>query len=83
MITKNYKLYGRGGPSLTAIDYCNDNIKGKKAMLRIQNAGVTGCDDYSIVSVTAESEKECRRILDAQISDGFFEHYDVDRIEEL
>lgn len=88
MITKNYKLYGRdghrqGASFLTSCEYEIWDAKGNQILLTILNADVTGCYDYSIVSVTAESEEECLRVLDAQILDGFFENYHVGRVEEL
>lgn len=88
MITKNYKLYGRDGHRqevsfLTSCEYETWDAKGNQILLTILNADLTGCYDYSIVSVTANSEEECRRVLDAQISDGVFKNYHVGRVEEL
>lgn len=88
MVTKKYKVHGsdgylQGASFLTSCEYEIWDAKGNQILLTILNADVTGCYDYSIVSVTAESEEECRRVLDAQISDGVFENYHVGRVEEL
>lgn len=88
MITKNYKLYGRdghrqGASFLPSCEYEMWDAKGNQILLTILNADLTGTYDYSFVLITANSEEECRRILEAQISDGLFENYDVGHVEEL
>lgn len=88
MITKRYKVYGReghrqGASFLTSCDFDIISEKGERIFLRIQNADLTGTHDYSVVSVTAESADDCRRFLEAQISDGFFENYNVGYVEEF
>lgn len=88
MITKCYKVYGReghrqGASFLTSCDFDIISEKGERIFFKIQNADLTGTHDYSVVSVTAESAEECRSHLESQISDGFFENYNVGYVEEF
>lgn len=88
MVTKAYKLYGRdghrqGASFLASCEYETYDAKGNQILFKILNEDVTGTHDYSFVSITAESEEECRRFLEAQISDGYFENYHVGCVEEI
>lgn len=88
MITKCYKVYGReghrqGASFLTSCDFDIISEKGERIFFWIQNADLTGTHDYSVVSVTAESAEDCRSYLESQISDGFFENYNVGYVEEF
>ncbi len=86
MTTKTYRVYGREGhrqrisfgPS-ARYDWSKD---GKTRIVELQCADKTGTNDYVRVIITRDSEEECLRELDGQLSDGIFENSRIGRIEE-
>lgn len=87
MVTKAYKVYGRdghrqGASFLASVSY-EIRKKDTTVLIVIENADLTGTHNYSLVTIIAESAEECRDILEAQISDGYFENHHVGRVEEI
>lgn len=87
MKTMKWKVYGLEGHrqrvsfgESTRDDFSKD---GKTRIIEIQNSDMTGTNEFSIISITMDTEEECRRELEAQISDGAFENSNVGRVEEI
>ena len=87
MKTMKWKVYGLEGHrqrvsfrESTRDDFSKD---GKTRIIEIQNSDMTGTNEYSIISITMDTEEECTRELEAQISDGAFENSNVGRVEEI
>lgn len=49
----------------------------KVCSIEILNSDITMDDKYSIVQITRESRKACEMEFEGQISEGYFENYDV------
>lgn len=82
-----WKVYGLEGhrQRVSFGESTNDDFSkdGKTRIIEIQNSDMTGTNEYSTISITMDTEEECRRELEAQISDGAFETSNVGKIEEI
>ena len=86
MITKKWKVYGAEGhrqresfhPSVR-YDWTSDE-EGTR-IVELQNADVTGTNDYTVVIITRDTEELCDREFEGQLSDGIFENSRYGRIE--
>lgn len=86
MVTKSYRVYGieghrQKGSFLNSVSYdwsgmCGDRIR----LVEFQNSDKTGTNEYTRVIVTRETLEECEEELEGQVSDGYFENYNVGRI---
>ena len=56
-----------------------DNIR----IIKVLNSDVTGTNEYSIVKIIRNTEKECYEEFFGQLSDGIFENSRVGKIEEI
>lgn len=87
-VTKIWKVYGRENhrqrESFNA-SYLNDfsNAKDGIRIIEVFNSDKTGTNDYTIVIITRNTEEECRREFDGQLSDGIFENSHTGKIEEI
>ena len=84
MTTRTFKIYGKDGHRQRESFRASDIFTtwgGNK--VEILNSDKTGTNEYSIIRITAESEKACFEELNAQLSDGVFENSKVGRIEEV
>lgn len=84
-VTKAWKVYGLDGHrqresffKSTRWDFSEgDNIR----IVECDRADTTGTHDYVIVRITRNTEEECDRELDGQLSDGIFENSRIGKIE--
>lgn len=86
--TKKWKIYGLEGHRQKESfnkSYQYDFSDGEIGIriINIKNADETKTNEYSIIEITRETEKECIEELDGQISDGIFENCRVGHIEEI
>ena len=84
MNSRFWKVYGKEGHRQRESFRASDSfttLNGNK--VEVWNSDKTGTNEYSIVKITAESEKACLEELNAQLSDGVFENSRVERIEEI
>ena len=47
---------------------------GENVFMAVINSDITGTNEYTIMSITAENEDECDREFNGQLSDGVFEN---------
>ena len=86
-VTRTWKVYGANGhrqrasfaPSAT-FDWSSEGDVRKVAL---ENADMTGTNEYVIIRITRNTAEECERELDGQISDGFFENCVVGKVIEI
>lgn len=86
-VTRTWKVYGANGhrqrasfaPSAT-YDWSSEGDVRKVAL---ENADMTGTNEYVIIRITRNTAEECERELDGQISDGFFENCVVGKVIEV
>ena len=87
MYTATFKIYGRDGHRQRESFHKSaryDWTKGENIrIVEIKNADQTGTNDYSLVIITRNTEKECLAELDGQISDGFFENSRIGKVERI
>lgn len=85
--TKSWKVYGADGhrqresfgPSVR-YDFSDSNgIR----LIDVLNADETGTNEYSIVTITRNTEQECDQEFAGQISDGIFENSKVGKVEVI
>ena len=82
MTTRTFKIYGVNGHRQRESFRTSDSFttwSGNK--VEVLNSDKTGTNEYSIIRITAESEKACFEELNAQLSDGVFENSRIGRIE--
>lgn len=86
MITKAFKIYGAEGHR-QAVSF-RESVKydwseGENVrIVELINSDITGTNDYTIIKITRNTEKEVMSELNGQVSDGLFENYRTGRIEE-
>lgn len=87
MITRAWKVYGADGHRQkesfnhsNRYDFSGDN---GTRIIEVQNADVTGTNEYSILKITRDTAEECQKEMEGQISDGIFENVRVGIIEEV
>lgn len=78
MITKTWKIPGLLGQQNEASFFKSVNWEfgqdGEKVLFCAECADITGTNDYVIVKITAPTDSLCDKVLNGQISDGFFEN---------
>ena len=87
MTTKTYRVYGIDGHR-QRYAFCEsgkyDWSEGDDTrIIELKNADVTGTHEYTEISITRNTAKECNDELIGQISDGFFENCRVGKIVEV
>ncbi len=88
MVTKKWMVYGAEGhrqresfhPSVR-YDWSNDETGTR--IVELQNADITGTNDYTVVIITRDTEELCDREFDGQLSDGIFENSRYGKIEAV
>ena len=87
MVTMAWKVYGRDGHRQRASfgksfvwDFSTEE---NPRIIEVENSDKTGTNEYCVVRITRNTEDECRRELDGQISDGLFEDSRVGDVVEL
>lgn len=87
MITRIWKVYGIEGHRQREsfyesykYDWSTDT---KTRIIEVLNSDKTGTNEYTIIKITRDTEKECEEELDGQISDGIFENSNVGKIIEI
>lgn len=83
MVTKIYKIYGIDGHRQKESFNKSYTLALKDSTIQILNADHTGSNQYTILSITSETESDCISILDRQLSDGIFENCRTGRIEKM
>lgn len=87
MVTRTWKVYGGIGHRMKVsfgksfvYDFSRD---GNIRIIKVDNSDKTGTNEYSLVTITRNTAKECERELRGQISDGIFENCKVGFAEEV
>ena len=81
-IRKEWKVYGVNGHRQResfSNSYSFKTLDG--AFIEVRNADMTGTHDYSLVIISAENEKICDEVFEAQLTDGIFENSRTGKIE--
>ena len=82
-VTKDYKVFGDNISLSPSVKWdWSDESAGTRIFEAI-NSDITGCSDFSIVRITRDTEEECDKEINGQISDGYFEDKNVDKIMDL
>lgn len=86
-VTKTYRVYGANGHRQRE-SFCKSCVmifqkKGDVRIIQVFNSDITGTNDYSIISITRNTEEECVREFFGQLYDGIFENCRCGKIEEL
>lgn len=90
-VTRTWRVYGRDGhrqkesfrPSYV-YDFTDSYYhRGETMVIDVKNSDKTGTNDYTEVSITADTAEACERELWGQISDGIFENSRVGKVEEV
>lgn len=86
-VTKSWKIYGMDGhrqrESFNKSCKYDFSENGKVRKLEVKNSDKTGTNEYSIFSVTCDTEEECAAELEGQLSDGIFENSRVGKVVEI
>lgn len=87
MITKAYKVYGANGHrqkiSFQKSDCWNFSTPDNIRIIQVLNSDITQMSHYSIVIISRNTEEECIREFEGQLSDGIFENARIGKIVEL
>lgn len=85
MFTKKWKVYGADGHrqresfnESKEYDFSNEH---ETRIISIENADKTGTNDYTIITITCDTEKACDEEMEGQITDGLFENCRVGLVE--
>ena len=79
-----WKVYGAEGHRMRESFRASDSfttLNGNK--VEVWNSDKTGTNEYTVIKITAESEKACLEELNAQLSDGVFENSKVGKVVEI
>lgn len=87
VVTKIWKVYGIDGhrqrESFNKSRKYDFSENGKVRILEVKNSDKAGTNEYSIFSVTCDTEEECIAELEGQLSDGIFENSRVGKVVEI
>lgn len=82
---KSWKIYGAAGHRQResfgesyVYDFSSD--KEGTRIIKVDNHDVTGTNEYSLVTITRDSEDECDKELNGQLWDGIFENSRVGKV---
>lgn len=86
MFTKKWKVYGADGHrqresfnESKEYDFSNEH---ETRIISIENADKTGTNDYTIITITCDTEKACDEEMEGQITDGLFENCRVGLVDK-
>lgn len=86
-VTRAWRVYGIEGhrqresfrPSCRH-DFSDENgIR----IIEVENADITGTNDYTVIKITRNTVYECERELLGQLDDGVFENCRVEKVTEI
>lgn len=79
------KIYGRTGhrqkETFNDSKQFDFSTKNMTRFLLVLNSDITGTNDYTMMIIVTNSEKECYNELWGQISNGIFENYGVGQVD--
>lgn len=83
MVTRKWKVYGREGHRQResfnkSYEYDFSGGSDGTRIIKVENADVTGTNEYTVVTITRDTAELCAKELDGQITDGIveiIEHY--------
>lgn len=86
MVTKTYRIYGADGhrqrESFHKSERYDWSTDGNVRVVEVQNADMTGTNEYSRLIITRNTAEEVNDELNGQLSDGIFENNRVGKIIE-
>ena len=78
MVKRSWKVYGMEGhrqrESFSPSYKYDFSENGITRIIEVENSDRTGTNDFSIVHITRDTDDECIRELEGQLSDGIFEN---------
>lgn len=88
MVVKEWKVYGKDGHRQAmsfgeSVKWEWSNETDGTRIFEADNHDKTGTNDYSLIRITRNTEKECDEELHGQITDGYFENCNVGEIVEV
>ncbi len=86
-VTRAWKVYGADGHRQAmsfgeSVHWDWSNQK-ETRIFEADNFDKTGTNEYSLIRITRDTEKECFDELNSQISDGYFENVRVGWVVEV
>lgn len=86
-MTKKYRIYGAAGHrqaiSFGQSFYWDFSTEGNKRILSCDCADRTGSNDFVDLTITCNTEIDCAKELDGQLSDGIFENCSFGDVVEI
>lgn len=83
MITRTWKVYGQDGHRQRESFCKSRKYEDENGIIEVENADITGTNEYTIIRITRNTADECFKELYGQISDGIFENSRVGIVEEV
>ncbi len=87
MKTISWKVYGAYGhrqrESFNRSEKYDFSKPDDIRIIEVENADITGTNEYSIIRITRNTEDECKAELYGQLFDGVFENSRVGMIEKI
>lgn len=87
MITRIFRIYGVEGHRQRESfrpSYRHDLSCGRVTrIIEVENADITGTNEFTVVKITRNSYDECYQELLGQLTDGIFENSRTGRFEEI
>lgn len=86
-MTRSWKVYGRENHRQR--ESFHDSFEhdfstpGNIRRIKVENADITGTNEYTIIRITRNTAEECEEELEGQITDGVFENSYTGWIEEI
>lgn len=87
-VTRSWKVYGEEGHRQresfhdSALRHFS-NLKDGTRILQIDNADITGTNEYTILTIVRDNARLCVEELEGQLSDGIFENSRTGKVEEI
>ena len=87
MTTRAWRVYGRENHRQRESfneSYKYDFTEGSDIrIIEVENADITGTNDYSIIKITMNTPELCEKELEGQLSDGIFENSTYGNVVEI
>lgn len=83
MVTKVWLVYAKKEPKNESYKFDFSNDDNGVRIIEVLNSDRTGCDEFSILKITRNSEEECIQELYGQESDGIWENDELQREVEI
>ena len=85
--TMAWRIYGADGhrqrESFNRSYTLNFSTDTETRIITVENADITGTNEYSKIIITRNTPNQCKEELSGQISDGIFENSRVGKIVEV